>query len=73
MGHLEEAAPVRVGGVDVALQVVGWRPKTIFGPSGDQPGLKQPIEVGSGRGRRARTGISRRPLPSEWTTQIVLW
>src|SRR2546425_5251260 len=44
-----------------------------FRPSGDQTGFWQPIEVGLERGPpQPGTGIFRSPLPSEWTTQIVL-
>jgi hypothetical protein len=46
---------------------------TAVWPSGDQLALKQPIEVGSEeRPPHPTTGICRRPVPSEWTTQIVL-
>jgi len=55
-----------------------WRPKRIFVPSGDQLGSKQPIASGlrEPSGRLAApphpgTGISCRPLPSEWTSQSV--
>src|SRR3954470_17615639 len=45
----------------------------IMRPSGDQTGFWQPIEVGLERGPpQPGTGILRNPLPSEWTTQIVL-
>src|SRR6266536_4189744 len=45
----------------------------IFRPSGDQTGFWQPMEAGSERGPpQPGTGIRRSPVPSEWTTQIVL-
>ena len=71
---LEETAPVSLDGVEVTLPVAAERrEKTIFCPSGDQPGLKQPIEVGlEARPPQPGIGSCRRPLPSEWTTQIVL-
>jgi hypothetical protein len=49
------------------------RQKRNFLPSGDQCGLPQAIEVGvETRPPQPGIGIGRRPLPSEWTTQIVL-
>ena len=49
--------------------------KTIFLPSGDQTGSAHPRVLGSAVGppHAWSTGIWRRPLPSLWTTQIVLW
>src|SRR2546428_13568109 len=54
--------------------VCGWkRLNRIFVPSGDQFALKQPAEVGLEiRPPQPLIGICRRPLPSEWTAQIVL-
>src|SRR3954469_21510016 len=49
------------------------RLKTIFVPSGDQRGLKQPTDAGSDRAPpQPGIGIFRSPLPSECTIQIVL-
>src|SRR5690348_9800361 len=49
------------------------RMKTIFLPSGDQPGPKQPIVAGSEAAPpQPGIGIWRSPLPSAWTAQIVL-
>src|SRR5437763_12710070 len=56
------------------------RTKTIFFPSGDQLGPKQPPAVGSEVGaphsncpEPTCTWISRRPLPSECTSHSELW